>query len=111
MANPPYRIFGLSLSPYSLKVRAAFRFKGLPHEWIPRNSRSDAEFQERARLPLVPLAAILSDEAIVPPRLTISPALILPSPAPQFADVLNHAADARFPASDPDPSPLPAWEM
>ena len=63
-SDSPYRIFGLDLSPYSLKVRAAFRFKRIPHEWIPRSSRSDAEFLERARLPLVPLVITPDDEAL-----------------------------------------------
>jgi glutathione S-transferase len=48
-----YRIFGSELSPYSVKVRSYFRFKGLPHDWIPRSPAVQAEFQKYAKLPLV----------------------------------------------------------
>ena len=50
-----HRIFGSELSPYSVKVRSYFRYKGLPHEWIPRSPAVQAEFQKYAKLPLVPL--------------------------------------------------------
>ena len=33
-----YRIYGSEMSPYSVKVRSYFRYKGIPHSWIPRNS-------------------------------------------------------------------------
>ncbi len=35
-----YRIFGAEMSPYSVKVRSYFRYKGIPHQWILRNARS-----------------------------------------------------------------------
>ncbi len=50
-----YRIFGAELSPYSIKVRSYFRYKGIPHEWIARHAGNAAEFQRHAKLPLVPL--------------------------------------------------------
>jgi glutathione S-transferase len=50
-----YRIFGSELSPYSVKVRSYFRYKQIPHEWIPRNAGNEAEFQAHAKLPLIPL--------------------------------------------------------
>jgi len=50
-----YRIFGSELSPYSVKVRSYFRYKGLPHEWIVRNSDNQAEYDRHAKLPLIPL--------------------------------------------------------
>jgi glutathione S-transferase len=50
-----YRIFGAELSPYSVKVRSYFRYKGIPHEWIPRGAATEDEFQKYAKLPLVPL--------------------------------------------------------
>jgi glutathione S-transferase len=49
------RIFGSELSPYSVKVRAYFRYKGLSHEWLLRSPANQAEFQKYAKLPLVPL--------------------------------------------------------
>jgi len=51
----PYRIFGSELSPYSVKVRSYFRYKGIPHEWLERGPGNIAEFQKYAKLPLVPL--------------------------------------------------------
>jgi glutathione S-transferase len=49
------RLFGSELSPYSVKVRSYFRYKGLPHEWLPRTPANQAEFQKYAKLPLIPL--------------------------------------------------------
>jgi glutathione S-transferase len=50
-----YRIFGSELSPYSVKVRSYFRYKKIPHEWVPRDSGNQEEFQRYAKLPLIPL--------------------------------------------------------
>ena len=49
------RLFGSELSPYSVKVRSYFRYKGLRHEWLPRTPGNQAEFQKYAKLPLIPL--------------------------------------------------------
>ena len=50
-----YRIFGVELSPYSVKVRSYFRYKQIPHDWIVRDVDSTAEYERYAKLPLVPL--------------------------------------------------------
>ena len=50
-----YRIFGAEMSPYSVKVRSYFRYKGIPHQWILRNGDSQAEFEKHARMPIIPL--------------------------------------------------------
>jgi glutathione S-transferase len=50
-----HRIFGSELSPYSVKVRSYFRYKKIPHEWVPRSSANQEEFQRHAKLPLIPL--------------------------------------------------------
>jgi len=50
-----YHIHGVEISPYSVKVRSYFRYKGIPHRWIPRNRDVDGEYQKHAKLPLVPL--------------------------------------------------------
>jgi glutathione S-transferase len=60
----PYRIFGLELSPYSVKVRSYFRHKRIPHEWVVRNVENMAEFQKHAKLPLIPLVIEPSGEAM-----------------------------------------------
>ena len=36
-----YRIFGAEMSPYSVKVRAYFRYKGIPHQWLSRRANEE----------------------------------------------------------------------
>jgi glutathione S-transferase len=55
MSDQPYRIFGAEASPYSIKVRAYFRYKRIPHTWIPRTMANQEEFSRHAKLPLIPL--------------------------------------------------------
>jgi glutathione S-transferase len=52
-----YRIFGAEISPYSVKVRSYYRYKGIPHEWIVRSGETQAESQKYAKLPLIPIVA------------------------------------------------------
>ena len=59
-----YRIFGSELSPYSVKVRSYFRYKGLAHEWLLRSPANQAEFQKYAKLPLVPLVVTPQGEGV-----------------------------------------------
>src|ERR1700691_2783390 len=59
-----YRIHGIELSPYSVKVRSYFRFKGIPHRWIPRSLDTDGEYQKFAKLPLVPLVVTPDNKGI-----------------------------------------------
>ena len=59
-----YRIFGVENSPYSVKVRSYFRYKGIPHEWIVRSAAVMPEFQKYAKLPLVPLVVTPDDQGI-----------------------------------------------
>lgn len=51
----PYRIFGAEISPYSVKVRSWFRYKGATHKWLIRNADNQAEYQKYAKLPIIPL--------------------------------------------------------
>ncbi len=50
-----YRLFGAETSPYSLKVRAALRYKNVAHEWIARSAANEAEFRSLAKVATVPL--------------------------------------------------------
>jgi len=59
-----YRIFGSEMSPYSVKVRAWFRYKGVDHAWTPRNQSNMEEYQRRAKLPLIPLVVTPDDKGI-----------------------------------------------
>lgn len=74
-----YRIFGSEMSPYSVKVRAYFRFKGVPHRWIARNAGNDEDYKRFARLPIVPTVATPEDEG------------------QQDSTPILEAAEARFP--------------
>ncbi|MDG2335979.1 MAG: glutathione S-transferase family protein [Myxococcota bacterium] len=58
------RIYGAELSPYSVKVRSYYRYKGLPHRWIMRNSDTMAEYQKYARVPIIPLVVTGDDRAM-----------------------------------------------
>ena len=60
----PHRIFGIEMSPYSVKVRSYFRYKGIPHQWIVRNAETQAEYQKYAKLPIVPLVVTPGGEGI-----------------------------------------------
>jgi glutathione S-transferase len=85
----PYRIFGAEISPYSVKVRSYFRYKGIPHEWIVRSPATQAEFQKYAKLPLVPAVATPEDEGL------------------QDSTPILEAMEARFPEPSihpPDPA-------
>jgi glutathione S-transferase len=62
--STPYRIFGVEHSPFSVKVRSYFRYKGISHEWIVRNNTTMPEYQKYAKLPIVPLVVTPDDEAI-----------------------------------------------
>jgi glutathione S-transferase len=59
-----YRIFGSEMSPYSVKVRSYFRYKGLPHVWIARRAENDEEYRRYARLPIIPLVVTPEGEGI-----------------------------------------------
>jgi glutathione S-transferase len=60
----PHRIFGIEMSPYSVKVRSYFRYKALPHEWIVRSAATQAEYQKYAKLPIVPLVVTPEGEGV-----------------------------------------------
>jgi glutathione S-transferase len=59
-----YRIYGAEMSPYSVKVRSYFRYKGIPHRWIIRNAASQAEYQKYAKISLIPLVVTPTDEGM-----------------------------------------------
>jgi glutathione S-transferase len=59
-----YRIHGIELSPYSVKVRSYFRYKGIPHRWIPRSLDAEGEYAKYMKLPLVPLVVTPNNEGI-----------------------------------------------
>ena len=50
-----YVILGRPESGYSMKVRAAMRYKGVVHEWLERGLRNEKLFQAHASVQLIPL--------------------------------------------------------
>ena len=58
-----YTVFGVEESPYSVKVRAYFRYKGIPHDWKLRNEDGET-YAKHARLPLIPLVVKPDDTAL-----------------------------------------------
>jgi glutathione S-transferase len=59
-----YRIYGAEMSPYSVKVRSYFRYKGIPHRWIVRNAQTEADYQKYAKIQIVPLVVTPDDTAL-----------------------------------------------
>lgn len=94
--EPLWRLFGLELSPYSVKVRSVFRYKRIPHEWIVRHMGNMAEFQKHAKLPLIPLVlapdgAALQDSTPIVETLEArfpEPSIHPPDPASAFLSAL-----------------------
>lgn len=96
-----YRLFGMEVSPYSVKVRALLRFKALPFEWVLRSQANEAAFREHAKVPLIPLlitpTGAMQDST---PMLDYLEATH-PSPSIRLADpVLNFLSDALEEAAD-----------
>jgi glutathione S-transferase len=92
----PYRIFGAEVSPYSIKVRSYFRYKGIEHEWIVRDASRMQEFQQLAKLPIIPLvvtpdAEVLQDSTPIIEELEArhpTPSIQPDSPALAFLSAL-----------------------
>jgi glutathione S-transferase len=59
-----WRIFGSEMSPYSVKVRSYFRYKGLPHAWEPRVPANEDEYRRYARLPIIPAVVTPEGEGV-----------------------------------------------
>jgi glutathione S-transferase len=80
-----YRVYGVELSPFSVKVRSYLRYKQVPHEWIVRNAETMADYQKYAKIPIIPLVVTPDEEGM------------------QDSTPIMEAIDERF----PDPSTHP----
>lgn len=50
-----YKLLGLDISPYTMKVKAYLIFKEISFEWAPRNRKNEKLFQANARVQLIPM--------------------------------------------------------
>ena len=91
-----YRVYGGELSPYSVKVRAYFRYKQIPHRWILRTAKTEPEFQKLAKIPIIPLVVApdghtLQDSTPIIEHLEArfaEPSIHPPDPVASFASTL-----------------------
>lgn len=54
MDTATYRILGSLGSPYSLKMRAVFRYRRIPHIWVQSRPENDAE-RAAVKVPVIPV--------------------------------------------------------
>lgn len=59
-----YRLYGVELSPYSVKVRSYLRYKEIEHQWIIRRMDKMDEFKQYAKLPIIPLLVNAEDQGM-----------------------------------------------
>ncbi len=78
-----YVILGRTESGYSMKVRAAMRYKQVAHEWMDRSFRNQKLFQAHAKVQLIPLV-FLPDGRSVQDSTPILEALEKDHPAPSL---------------------------
>ncbi len=66
MSHPAagFRLMGLEASPYTMKVDAFLKYKGIPFEWVSRNLQNEALFQKHAKVQLIPLLFFPSGETM-----------------------------------------------
>lgn len=91
-----YVILGRPESGYSMKVRAAMRYKGVPHEWMDRCLRNEKLYQAHAKVQLIPLVfrpdgTAVQDSTPILEQLEIdhpTPSLHPPDPATRFLSEL-----------------------
>ena len=63
MAEASYTVIGSEESPYSVKVRSYFRYKGIDHQWRARGQAPEL-YAKHARLPLIPLVVTPDERGI-----------------------------------------------
>jgi glutathione S-transferase len=86
-----YRIYGVELSPFSVKIRSYFRYKQIPHRWIVRNAATMADYQKYAKIPIVPLV-VTPDEKGLQDSTPIMEAMdaLFPEPSTHPSDPIAH---------------------
>ncbi|MEL6371045.1 MAG: glutathione S-transferase family protein [Pseudomonadota bacterium] len=61
---PRFRLMGLDPSPYTVKVESFLKFKNVPYDWVSRTRKVEKEFQEHAKVQLIPLLFFPSGETM-----------------------------------------------
>lgn len=59
-----FRLLGLPLSPYTMKVQAYLDFKGIAYEWVSRSIKNEKLFQDHAKVQLIPLLFLPNGETM-----------------------------------------------
>lgn len=81
--DKPYIIYGSEMSPYSHKIRSWFRYKKIPHRWLPTGPGSDdPDYKRLARLPIVPTVVLPDGETALQDSTPIIEKLDLKHPDP-----------------------------
>lgn len=52
---PHYKLMGIDVSPYTMKVLSYLKYKGVSWEWFPRNLRTEKIFRQHAQVQLIPM--------------------------------------------------------
>ena len=63
-ATPRFRLMGLEASPYTMKVDAFLKFKGIAYDWVIRTMKTEKLFQAHAKVQLIPLLFFPSGETM-----------------------------------------------
>jgi glutathione S-transferase len=82
-----YRIYGVELSPFSVKIRSFFRYKQIPHQWIVRNADTMADYQKYAKIPIIPLVVTPDEKGLQ------DSTPIMDSMEELFPDLSTHPSD------------------
>ncbi|MEO0342191.1 MAG: glutathione S-transferase family protein [Pseudomonadota bacterium] len=64
MTQAGFKLMGLLPSPYTMKVDAFLKFKGIPFEWITRSMKNEPLFQKHAKVQLIPLVFFPNGETM-----------------------------------------------
>lgn len=97
-----YRLFGMEVSPYAIKVRALLRYKQVPHQWLLRSKANEPTFRQYAKLPIIPLLVTPEDEGLqdstpllmlIDERFPTPPLRLEDASADFLASALEEAAD------------------
>lgn len=59
-----YELMGMDVSPYTMKVKSYFLFKGIPFDWVTRSLKTEKRFQEHAAVQLIPMVFLPSGRAM-----------------------------------------------